>query len=71
MINFLSDFEQEQPACLPALESCSDIMCLSRFNDFDSHCFSRKIYQQNTKQKTIEWHYPYIWIALPRTGNIS
>lgn len=70
MINFLNDFEQERPAW-PALESCSDIMCFIRFNDFDSHCFSRKIYQQDKKQKTIEWHYPYIWIALPRTGNIS
>ena len=27
--------------------------------------------KQDKKQKTIEWHYPYIWIALPRTGNIS
>ena len=34
---------------MPALESCSDIMCFSRFNDFDSHCFSRKIYQHDKK----------------------
>lgn len=70
MINFFKRF-RTGATCLPALESCSDIMCFSRFNDFDSHCFSRKIYQQDKKQKTIEWHYPYIWIALPRTGNIS
>lgn len=69
MINFLNDFEQEQPACKPW--SLVPILCvLVGLMTLIAIAFLAK-YINKTKTKTIEWHYPYIWIALPRTGNIS
>lgn len=68
MINFLNDFEQERPACLPW--SLVPILCvLIGLMTLVAIAFLAK-YINKTK-KTIEWHYPYIWIALPRTGNLS
>lgn len=72
MINFLNDFEQERPACLPW--SFVPILCvLVGLMTLIAIAFLAKYINKtkNKKQKTIEWHYPYIWIALPRTGNIS
>lgn len=69
MINFFNDFEHERPACRPW--SLVPIVCvLVGLMTLVAIAFLAK-YQQNKKQKTIEWHYPYIWIALPRTGNLS
>lgn len=72
MINFLNDFEQERPACKPW--SLVPILCvLIGLMTLIAIAFLAKYINKtkNKKQKTIEWHYPYIWIALPRTGNIS
>lgn len=70
MINFLNDFEQERPACLPW--SLVPTLCvLVGLMTLIAIAFLAKYINKTKKQKTIEWHYPYIWIALSRTGNIS
>lgn len=70
MINFLNDFEQERPACLPW--SLVPTLCvLVGLMTLIAIAFLAKYINKTKNKKLIEWHYPYIWIALPRTGNIS